>query len=528
MRTFLVDSPVPRVVAEGRPVVIADAAVDESWPGYREDARTRGYHTTVILSLGVGDARGRPMAMAVQAREVVPVVEDDLAFLQTVAHQAALAVSNARRLEAEQRTAGRLQSAFRVHTELMQAVLDDAPLERLFELIESLLDAPMVVLDATANVIHGGHSPLPERLDDDAFRALLGSRGGAAFLLDLVRAAPAEGVGPLRDVDLAPLGAGFRARVLVEPLIVDGQLLGGLLVFAGPHGLDDLQALAASEAKFALAMHMMRSHARFLSAAELHADLLSRLFSGDWRHASEVVTRAGYLGINLERPARLLVLAAGGASPARAGVDLAWRHRRLARIAERLWPGAKVVSDGDEWVFFLPGDTDTEAARGGAERLRAECEPLFDAEPALALSAPCAAPADYAEARRACARSLSLARALGRRGVLADEDLGPGAVLLSAAGDEQVRRFMGATLGALAAHDRASDGALIETLDTYLRLSCRPTATAERLGIHISTLRYRLERIRDVGGVDLADADQRFSLELALRLRELLPDEPPA
>ena len=45
-------------------------------------------------------------------------------------------------------------------------------------------------------------------------------------------------------------------------------------------------------------------------------------------------------------------------------------------------------------------------------------------------------------------------------------------------------------------------------------------ATARRLAVHPSTLKYRLGRIREILDVDIADADVRFNVELAVRLAD--------
>ena len=73
-------------------------------------------------------------------------------------------------------------------------------------------------------------------------------------------------------------------------------------------------------------------------------------------------------------------------------------------------------------------------------------------------------------------------------------------------------------LAKLAAYDEQHSANLVETLRTYLLCSCSATAAAEALFVHRSTLLYRLERIADIGGVDLSDPDVRFHLELSLRL----------
>ena len=73
-------------------------------------------------------------------------------------------------------------------------------------------------------------------------------------------------------------------------------------------------------------------------------------------------------------------------------------------------------------------------------------------------------------------------------------------------------------LAALRAYDAAHGTELLETLRTYLACACSATATAEALFVHRSTLLYRLDRIAEIGKVDLKDADTRFHLDLSLRL----------
>jgi hypothetical protein len=59
---------------------------------------------------------------------------------------------------------------------------------------------------------------------------------------------------------------------------------------------------------------------------------------------------------------------------------------------------------------------------------------------------------------------------------------------------------------------------MTETLAAWLAEQGRLGAVAERLEIHPQTARYRLGRLRELFGDALDDADQRFWLELALRV----------
>jgi purine catabolism regulator len=46
------------------------------------------------------------------------------------------------------------------------------------------------------------------------------------------------------------------------------------------------------------------------------------------------------------------------------------------------------------------------------------------------------------------------------------------------------------------------------------------------MGIHVTTLRYRMARIADLLGIDVDTPDRRFSIELALRLHGLTEERP--
>jgi hypothetical protein len=74
-------------------------------------------------------------------------------------------------------------------------------------------------------------------------------------------------------------------------------------------------------------------------------------------------------------------------------------------------------------------------------------------------------------------------------------------------------------------HDRTHDTKLVETLQVCLDAR-RIKDAADRLFVHRNTLRYRLDSIRKLTGLDAQDSDSRLILELQLRLavvKGLLP-----
>jgi hypothetical protein len=93
-------------------------------------------------------------------------------------------------------------------------------------------------------------------------------------------------------------------------------------------------------------------------------------------------------------------------------------------------------------------------------------------------------------------------------------------------------------LGPLLAHDAASGGSrrpgrgdtprppgrqgLLPTLAAYLDAGAAQQATADALGVHVSTLKYRLGRIEAVTGRDLSAPAVRFQLQVALAAHRTL------
>jgi len=102
--------------------------------------------------------------------------------------------------------------------------------------------------------------------------------------------------------------------------------------------------------------------------------------------------------------------------------------------------------------------------------------------------------------------------------VMAFEELGIYRILSSVSNLTEVERFMKEKLGALIEYDNDHRSALVLTLARYFDCGCKYDETAERMMIHRSTLKYRLQRIRELTGYNLTDGSTRFDLHLATRI----------
>ena len=116
---------------------------------------------------------------------------------------------------------------------------------------------------------------------------------------------------------------------------------------------------------------------------------------------------------------------------------------------------------------------------------------------------------------------LSLARTFNRNGLIADSDFGPFALLLSALDGNALPSFVQKTVGAIKAYDERHETALLDTASKFIDCSCRYKPAAKALSIHVSTLRYRISRLKELFSIDLDDAENRLALALAIRLEQI-------
>lgn len=105
----------------------------------------------------------------------------------------------------------------------------------------------------------------------------------------------------------------------------------------------------------------------------------------------------------------------------------------------------------------------------------------------------------------------------GSVSVVTGEEVTSYVLLLATVPDEIRRTFATRVLGPVLAYDDKHDAGLRETLETFLDCSCSWSRTAERLHLHVNTVRYRIARVESLTGRDLSDLEDRVDAFLALR-----------
>ncbi|MQA74242.1 MAG: hypothetical protein GEU88_07885 [Solirubrobacterales bacterium] len=165
------------------------------------------------------------------------------------------------------------------------------------------------------------------------------------------------------------------------------------------------------------------------------------------------------------------------------------------------------------------------AARGLARELVASL-PGFQVT--VARSRWASDPADLYRAGQEALLAANVAAADGIE-VLAFEDTGSYRLLLGAMseGTGELESFYAETVAPLSAYDEQYETELVRTIEAYLANDGNVTPTAERLFTHRHTVRYRLERVRELSGHDITSTEGREKLSLGLKAMRVLGISPP-
>jgi PucR family transcriptional regulator, purine catabolism regulatory protein len=261
-------------------------------------------------------------------------------------------------------------------------------------------------------------------------------------------------------------------------------------------GWSGFDRLVLRHGQGALAMELTRRHA--VRAAELR--LAGNLFD-DLEHErleeEEIAGRIAAFGLERAGSFATLVALPGdrGGERLRAAIE-SQLNRSGARHLSTVRP---------ETVAFLVAEGDEDQLRALAERVvAAEQGPVRIAVGRLASG-------------RALGRSLLEARAVlrtARQPVVSYLDLGPLELLLSVP-SSLLESYVDRVLGPV-----AQNGWLMESLTELLDAGVRWKETADRLGVHRHTLRYRMNRLAEQTGRHPDDPADRMELWLAVRALE--------
>lgn len=312
----------------------------------------------------------------------------------------------------------------------------------------------------------------------------------------------------LRQVarEAGPVRVKDRLIALARPR---GEVLGVLVIEDPESTADEHTMFALDHAQRSLAQELM--HMRELTEVELRLrrQLIDDLLEGT--DETSAYARAEAVGHDLQRTHYVVVVHWPG--NAADGSFTRAVEQATATTATR----PLITRRGDRVVLLTE-----ERPNDGAVHAALAHE-LGTPDGAIGVSTRCESPDGVPRCYQEALRALEVRQSSRQRsGTTFFDDLGLYRILGPGNDLRELEGFVREWLGRLIDYDAGHDTELVETLSRYFDCGGNYDDAAAALTVHRSTLRYRLQRIREISDRDLADVDTRLNLQVATRVWKII------
>jgi purine catabolism regulator len=498
-------------------LVVAPAAWLEASPAERvEEARKAGAAGLLLLTsaavelvpegaIEAANRHGLPLlalAHAGPAVELVRTLEASLATEEGVVDP----------------TTGALQRR------LLDLVLDGSGLEALARTLARALEHTVVVEDRQFNLLAIGQAGA---IGDPFVDELIVNKGTP---VETIKAWEADGtlatLRKLRQPVHLPGGRGSEASRSIHPLVINGEVHGYLSVLASEPPTGGLAA-AIEQGALAAALELLKQQGATESEQKLKRDFFRDLLAAETPAAVETLRRrATYLGYPMN--ATYWVVAVEFDERPLEDVQPE-EVQRLAALLNALlsFRQAVVVNQMNGATILYPLREGQPTSDKLGQLAQAIHQKVAATAPSWSVSIGIGqlhdglmgVPQSYREAQHA----MKIGRhTRGTQHTTFFADLGIYRMLLQFAQSQDPNEFFCEPLQRLIEYNQQMDKELVKTIAAFLACNGNLTETSTRLFIHRNTLKYRLERIRDITQIDLDDAENRLMLHLGLKMNQVI------
>lgn len=487
----------------------APAVVEDSIPIIEQAAQSRCAALAFCPSAGVSvpprwvrqaEALGLPLLELpadVKPVELIPLIVDEL-----LRHEHAL-----------------LYQVTSIQQRMTRQVLTGRGGQGIAEVLFSLLRRPVLLVDENAAILGQAgdwhRSPAWETLSSpERLYAKL------AALAERARRRHTLGGDPL------PLTIG-PVQLLLMPVMVDENIAGWFILDTELAALDGNARLTLEQAATAAALEIDKQATARQVEWRLRASFLDDLLGHDM--TSEALdARARRLGWDLShKRAVMLVSWDSPELPSQLKRQVATAVERFVRA----WRHQSLVLERETEVLVLPHLPEAADPPVAQDILHNLAKSLLEAWPSHLKNVPIVIAigglqssleeieASYREAQRA----LIVRRRIGlRHPVVSFDEVRIYSFLERYLGDEEMMALFRRAIGPLVDYDAKHQTELVRTMEVYFDCNLRLQQAAERLFIHPNSLKYRLQRIRDILKTDPFTREDHLHYYLATKLARLL------
>lgn len=323
-----------------------------------------------------------------------------------------------------------------------------------------------------------------------------------------------------------------NVKMLMAPIVIRNQVF-GFITLARDHAFNEFHEDILDRVATICALQILYERTTIETEQRLKGELLEELLNAKNSDPSVISTRLSFLGYNLSNPHYVLVFQIEGEG-IKHGIALhdddvyhALRNKIIQELSKELESNGfrPLISTKLNRIHTIISEEFLKKRQLTIKEFAERLSSRIIKEPyclLIGISNVCDKLEDYPKMYREASKAIELAKVkkLKKKGVtvIMASELGTLSILLNARRPEELLDYADGKLRSLLEYDQKFQSELLKTLYYYAENEFNLYKTARVMNVSISGLRYRLQRIGELTGMDLSKSKDRFEGQLALQI----------
>jgi len=419
-----------------------------------------------------------------------------------------------------------LKKAEEIHNTLIEVVLKGKGISDLCETIFSLIGNPTLIIDKSQNIL--GYAGISDQESTELVQEILKQINCQENFALFLR--------PHRSHRLKINLNETEKNLIVVPVDINGIVKDYLVIGEFYRRLDDQDVMAIERASTIISLELMKEKAVFEAERKVRGELLEDLISGNFRFEEAVIRRASFLNFNLNCHLAVFVINTDGFEQFllnNVRKDEMFAQEVKAWIVDMThrvfldYRGSAMLMAKSDGIVGLVHLNSGQAKKTLINKMKEIRDKIREKYKKLNISVgvgrayigPRYVKQSYEEALAA----VRIGRMIkGGGSTTFFEDLGPYRFLYEMKDLLPMQKYYQDVLGILLSYDKHNNTDLVKTIQHYFKNNCNLRLTAESLFIHKNSVIYRLKKVEELTGMSMDDAEDRFNLQLALKIGQIV------
>lgn len=417
-----------------------------------------------------------------------------------------------------------LKRSEEVHNRLLEVLLNGGGFASISQCLKDLVKNPVVILDQAGNSVAEAADANEKKQMDQLLTAWEHSQNNLLHF------------DPNRSHRLDLKNEQTEQSLVLVPIKANDTVNGYLVVLEIQERLDEQDLRAIEHAGTIVALEFAKEKAVFDTERQIKGELLEDLVAGSFNYEEVVIRRASFLNFNLKAPLAVFIVDIDGfekyfineASRDEEHIqELKSRILQFCHLAFNDYPGNAMLQMKSDSIIGLVRVMDANDEKLLREKCQQICRQVEERYPKVSVSIGVGRTytgvRNIKKSHEEASTSLRIGRFLsGSASVTFFRDLGPYRFLYELQDSEAMLAFHRELIGKIELYDAQNQTELLKTLICYFKNDCNARITAKELFVHKNSVIYRVKRIEEITGLDLSDPEDRFNLQLGLKLDRIL------